>query len=385
MEENKLKISVISHNYLNEENYKKIDTLSKNIQLEIISPSTSLEKNDKNTVNDSLSIKSYKKIQFPSSQYLLLSKDFNFKKFKPDVVHIEYDPWNLIFIQTLIFRNIFRRKTPIICTAKQNTYTEYGFLTKIKDAIAKYFVKKVDHVITISQKTASLYKERFNLNSDKITHIGALFGIDTNLFSPATENQKEDYKKKFNLSKNTFVIGYVGKFNKVKGVETLLEAVKKTRKDSGLDLHLALIGNGNLKELLLEESNKNPWLHILPKASRSEVAEFLKTLDLFIMPSHITKYHEEHDAIALLEAMSSALPCIGTNSGIIPEILGDWGIIVNAGDGKELSDTILRLYHNKELRDKLGNLGRERIKNEYSLECIASKHYQVYKKINETK
>ncbi len=380
-----MKISIISHNYSNKENYKKISILSKSTQLEVISPNAPLGKPNKDTISDLPFIKSYKKIQFPFSQYFLFSRDFNFRKFKPDVIHVEYDPWNLIFIQALFLGNIFRKKTPIICTVKQNTYTEYSFLTKIKDAMAKYFVKKVDHLITISQKTADLYKEKFGINPSKITRIGALFGIDTNLFNPATKDQRTNYRKKFNLPKNAFVIGYVGKFSKVKGVETLLESINKARKESRIDLHLALIGDGILKEELLKKVKENYWLHILPKASRAEVASFLKTLDLFVMPSHITKYHEEHDAIALLEAMSVGLLCIGTNSGIIPEILEDWGIMVKAGNGQELSDAILRLYHNKELRDKLGNLARKKIEDEYSLGYIVSKHYQVYKKINETR
>ena len=388
-----MKISIISHNYLNEENCKKLNELSKKIQLEVISPGIMsggmffYRSNKSIRIRESSFVKFYRKLNFPflsflSSQYFLFSLNFNFRKFKPHIIHIEYNPWNFIFWQTYLYKCILRKQTPIVCTIKQNTYTEYSFfITKIKDLVGNYFIKKVDHFIATSRKTASLYKKRFNVSPEKFTY-SALFGVDTDLFKPVSnKKQKIAFRKKYKLPEKNFIIGYVGRFDEEKGIKTLLRAVKKARISKDINLHLALIGAGNLKDFLLQESEKNNWLHILPKAPRNKVAEFLKTLDLFVMPSHITKYHEEHDAIALLEAMSTGLPCIGTNSGIIPEILKNEGIIVKAGDENELSFKMLKLFYNEKLREKLGVLGRETIANKYSVEKVASQHYQVYEQI----
>ncbi len=384
-----MRVAIISHSYLAEENHKQLKALSKKAQLEIISPSTmsgsmfSYNCDQSISIGKSSFIRFYKRFNPPflSSQYFLFSADFNFRKFQPQIIHIEYDPWNFIFLQTFFLRNIFKKQVPIICTIKQNTYTEYNFfITKIKDLIGNYFVKKVDHFIAVSKKTVSLYKERFNVDLEKFTCMTQL-GVDTDLFKPVTKEQKIAFRKNHKLPKDAFIVGYVGRFNKVKGIEILLKAIKKARKLSGLDLHLALIGKGDLKNLLFSESEKNTWLHILPKVPHAKVADFLKTLDIFVMPSQITKYHEEHDAHALLEAMSTGLPCIGTNSGAIPEILENAGVIVKAGDKNKLSSKIIKLFYDKKLRKKLGTLGRETITGKYSIESIALQRYQVYKQI----
>ncbi len=383
-----MEVSIISHNYLNKENSKKLIVLGEKVRLEVISPNSmsgamfSYRYKKNIRINELSSIRFYRKLSFPllPFQYFLFSASFNFRKFRPDIIHIEYDPWNLIFLQTLFIKTLFRRKTPIICTIKQNTYTEYGFfITKIKDLIGKRCVKKVNCFIAISRKAASLYMKRFNVSSEKFVY-SALFGVDVDLFKPCTQERRKTIRGVYKLPENSFTIGYVGRFDRVKGVETLVGAIKKARESSGADLHLAFIGGGNSEDFLLKESKNNDWLHVLPKASREKVADFLKTLDIFVMPSHITEYHEEHDGIALLEAMSTGLPCIGTNSGIIPEILEDNGIIVKAGDEDGLSSEILKLFYDKELRKKLGLLGRKTIMDKYSVESVASRHYEAYKR-----
>ena len=387
-----MRVAIISHSYLAKENRKQLKVLSKRVQLEVISPSTMsgftlpYNYNQSIHIGESSFVKFYRKLSFPfpsflSSQYFLFSTDFNFRKFQPQIIHIEYDPWNLIFLQTFFLRNIFKKRVPMICTVKQNTYTKYSFfITKIKDLVGNYFIKKVDHFIAVSEKTASLYKERFNVNSEKFTCMTQL-GVDTNLFKPVAQKQKIALRKNHKLPKDAFIIGYAGRFDEVKGIKTLLRAVKKARISKDINLHLALIGAGNLKGFLLRESEKDTWLHVLPKVPHAKVADFLKTLDIFVMPSQITKYHEEHDAHALLEAMSIGLPCIGTNSGAIPEILEDIGIVIKAEDKSELSSKILKLFYNKELRKRLGILGRKTITSRYSIESIALQRYQVYKQV----
>ena len=281
----------------------------------------------------------------------------------------------------MIARDIFSRDTPIICTVKQNTYTKYNPLfTKIKDLAANHFIKKVSHFISVSEKTISLYKERFNVNLEKFTCITQL-GVDTDLFKPVNQEQKIVFRKIHKLTEDSFIVGYVGRFNRIKGIENLLKAMKLARKSSDLNLNLVLLGSGDLEDFLFEESQKYSWLHILHRVSHSKVSSLLKALDIFILPTQISECYEEHDGHALLEAMATGLPCIGTNSGVIPEILEGIGIVVKAGNDNLLCSKILELSQNVKLRRKLGTFGRERILSKYSIESVGFQRCQVYRKV----
>ena len=120
------------------------------------------------------------------------------------------------------------------------------------------------------------------------------------------------------------------------------------------------------------------WIYVLPVIPHARVPEFLKCLDIFIFPSRIKEDHVEHDGHALLEAMACGLPCIGTTSGVIPEILEDNGIVVQAGHPKELTNAILRIVSDHDLANSFCRSGREKIIKEFSIEAVAKRKVNTY-------
>ena len=87
----------------------------------------------------------------------------------------------------------------------------------------------------------------------------------------------------------------------------------------------------------------------------SEIHKVYQKADLFFFPSRTTPTWEEQYGMALIEAMACGLPVVTTDSGAIPEVVGDTGIILKEADVKEMSRTIFYLISN---RDKLRNLSQ---------------------------
>ena len=85
--------------------------------------------------------------------------------------------------------------------------------------------------------------------------------------------------------------------------------------------------------------------------------------------------------MVLVEAMASGLPIVAYQSGAIPEIVGNAGILIKEGDRKNLAASIKRLCETKELRDKLGKIGRARAEKYFDAKKTAKQIAKLYMKL----
>ncbi len=385
-----IKVALVSHSYLAEENCKKLSVLGKKVKLKVISPKSkkdtlfSIRQSKKIISKDLWDIHFYRKFALPNleSQYFLGSIEFNFKKFQPDIIHIEYDPFVPIFWQMWLAKKLFANSSKIVCTVKQNTYTKLGPLTIFKDFIAKKLIKTIDAFIAVNTGVASIYQSRFGVKKDKIRYITQV-GVDSKLFEPPSISTKMKFREKYLLNEKGLVVGFCGRFVEEKGIKELVEGIRLARKKLNRNLELLLVGGGSLEQYLVEKSKKYSWLHVFSTVPHAQVSEFLKTLDIFVLPPRVTKYHVEHDAHALLEALSVGLPCIGTESGVIPEILKNTGIVIKPENPNAIANSIIKLCKNKKLRRYYGKAGRKRVEMLYSNESVAQMTFNVYKKVLE--
>lgn len=370
----KPRVLVISHSYVEAENQKNIAELGENAVLRVVLPlrwKDPLFGKRKRSVGDAGTYLLRRRIPLPRSQYLLLSLSLGMRQFRPDIVHVEYDPWSVIFWQAVICRFLFAPKSKLISTVKKNTYRRLPpVLNAMKSAIAEIFVGRVDHFFVVNRGVARIYRDRFGVPESKITAVQHL-GVDTNLFFP-----KGDAKPS---NASSIVIGFCGRLDENKGVRELVSAVGRIHDQGKHCPALRLLGAGALAAELLQL--RHLWLEILKPVAHSEVAGFLHSLDIFVMPSQITEDHEEHDGHALIEALACGIPSIGSDSGVIPELLENGvGSVFHAGDVDELYGAILELIESEELRRSYRASGEKAVAESYSVKSIADKKMAVYEK-----
>ena len=381
------KVVIVGHSYLAEENQKNLAVLSKKVDLEVISPNTSegmifnYNVKQETITGDNWVIRLYDKWvppKFPSAVYFLKSWHLGLKRFKPDIIHIEADPFTPLFVQVYTLSKILVPQAKIICTVKQNTYTSRNRVVDfIKDTIAKYFVHKVDHFITVNSGVAKIYRKRFHADPSKITYCTQL-GVDTEVFSPVNSAEKDYFRRNLGLVRGDVLIGYAGRLVDYKGVPDLIETIRLLRLRTKLDVKLALLGMGPMYDYLRAKREEYLWMQLVGVLPHVRVSEFLKSLDLFVMPSRALPDHEEHDAHALLEAMAVGIPCIATTSGANKDVLEGAGILVKPGDKTELAKAMIELISNNGLRTTYGQLGRKQVVKKYSLKSVAEKYLSVY-------
>ncbi|MFC1719541.1 glycosyltransferase family 4 protein [Pseudomonadota bacterium] len=321
----------------------------------------------------------------PQSQYFLPGLKKRIKTINPQIIHIESDPWTTFAAQAIHARNSAMPTLPVVCTAKQNTYTTRGGIRdRIKNSLGSWGTENTARFIAVTPKVRDIYRQRFGVppqSFDLSTHLG----VDTDLFCPVTRQESFSIRQRLldgNIAENAILVGYCGRLEKYKGVTDLIDAVESARSGASYDIRLALLGSGSLKAELISKSKSSPWLSVHDHVPHAQVASFMQALDLFVMPAQKSRFHEEHDAHAVIEALSCGLHCIGTDSGAIPGVLRDPEIIVPAGDWRQLAERLQEIVvkFSRQVDHQINAVARERIINAYSIEAVARNSYSTYLK-----
>lgn len=179
-------------------------------------------------------------------------------------------------------------------------------------------------------------------------------------------------RKDLGLDENKTYIVSMGRFNRIKGCEYLLRALKDVE-----DAHLLLIGDGeekeNLKNLASELGITNR-VEFLGWVTGEKKYQYLALGDLYVVSS----IHEGF-GMTILEAMGSGTPIVSTNVGGQKDIIRteENGILVPPCDFRALAKAIKELLQNKEKRERMISFNREYVKSFYISET-AKKYLEIF-------
>src|SRR3970282_1382660 len=105
-------------------------------------------------------------------------------------------------------------------------------------------------------------------------------------------------------------------------------------------------------------------------------------LDVLVQPSRSLRDWQESNAHALVEAMAHEGAVLGTASGVIPETVGDTGVVVPADDVAALAGALVRLADDG-ARKPLAAAGRARALRVYSDDAVADRTLEFWKSLVE--
>jgi glycosyltransferase involved in cell wall biosynthesis len=180
-------------------------------------------------------------------------------------------------------------------------------------------------------------------------------------------------RESLGISAETLLTVYVGRLELVKDLPTLLRASSHAMQRDAR-IHLALTGDGSLRGHLMDMSRQlgiEARTHFL--GERQDVPALLGAADIFAMSSQT-----EGLPMAMVEAMSAALPCVSTAVGGIPELLADGcGLLAPAGDSDALASALLRLAGDGDLRTRLGQSGRRKVEELYGLDAVVDRYLEL--------
>ncbi len=207
-------------------------------------------------------------------------------------------------------------------------------------------------------------------------------GVDTQVFEPRSGPTPHEQ------GSSPFTILCIGTLHEVKGQAYLIEACRLLSKtlappsspplggtegEQGVDFACHFIGDGPELAALtkqVEAAGLEEQIHFHGRLTRQEIAGLLRGADVVATPSVPTSSgRREGLPVALMEAMGSGVPVVASNLSGIPELVidGQTGLLVAPGDAEGLAQALEHLYHNPDLRRRLGQAGREKVVGEFDL------------------
>lgn len=206
---------------------------------------------------------------------------------------------------------------------------------------------------------------------------GHIYNLPITTDKTKGELSRDDLK----FSNDDIIIVTVGRITKDKGYHILKDSIsyvlKETKHTS--KVKFLVIGNGAyLEEMKNELSEHIKVDRVSFLGYRDDIKEILPLCDIFVLPT----LHETLSN-ALLEASEFELPLIASNVGGVPEIIknGENGFLVPPSDSDALKNAILKLAHNKLLREKMGENAKKNLKVNFSEDNIVEKIDCIYQKI----
>ena len=112
-----------------------------------------------------------------------------------------------------------------------------------------------------------------------------------------------------------------------------------------------------------------------------QMVELFPASNALVLPSRTRPWWKEQFGRVLVEAMACKVPVVGSDSGAIPDVIGDAGLVFPEGDVTALASCLQRLITSPELCEELGEKGYHRVQHYYTQEHIAEQTAQFYRHI----
>ena len=200
-------------------------------------------------------------------------------------------------------------------------------------------------------------------------------GIDVNRFT-IDAGARATVRQTSGFGPADVVVGFAGRFVPEKGVRTLVEALDRVR----VPWKALLIGGGALEPELRRWAAAAGRARIVTDATHGQMAQYLNAMDLIAVPSRTTPRWREQFGRVIVEAMACGVPVVASDSGEVPHVVGDAGLLVGEADIEGWVRAMERLIGDEELRERLAVRGRARAA-EFSVDASARRHVAFFEEL----
>lgn len=293
-----------------------------------------------------------------------------FKARKPDIVHFNLsNPLHGQYAMLAArFASVPNRVATLHLPPRNTTPTRRGRFFE------RQTVCNLDTLIAVCHASQALMIQHFGIHPNRTAAV--YNGIDTTDFDEQLRNLPPAI-----LTQNSeLIIGTIGRLSKQKGYDTLLDAVPQVIAKVP-NVRLVIAGEGPEEDALKTQSKKNNIQDNVDFLGfRSDPPALIQAFDLFVLPSRYESF-----PITILEVMAASKPIVSTRVDGIPESVlhGQTGLLVEPENPVELTEAILALLEDKELRTQMSMAARQRVEGEFSLARQVEDTQAIYTQLSE--
>jgi glycosyltransferase involved in cell wall biosynthesis len=287
-----------------------------------------------------------------------------------DVIHCWQEPFILVGGQVARWSP---RKAKLVFATFQNISKNYP---PPFNFVERYSMRRAAAWIAFGQTVEDALGQRTGY-TDKPHRIIPL-GVDLDRFK-ADDQVRRRIRAKLDWPRDKApVVGYLGRFVQEKGLELLMNALAEVK----VPWRALLVGSGPMEGELREWAAKTDGrVRIVNDVKHDAVPEYLNAMDILCAPSQTTPRWREQLGRMLLEAFACQVPVIASDSGEIPRVVSDAGIIVGEADQVGWTAALSRMLTEPALRAEYGAKGRARAEAEFAWPLIARRHLEFFEEL----
>jgi glycosyltransferase involved in cell wall biosynthesis len=246
------------------------------------------------------------------------------------------------------------------------------------------YMKEYDNVV-LSTKDYVATAIRYGLPWNKITCIPPFIAVE--------KPKKNEFRRKYGIDQDEKIILCVARIDPLKGQDRLIRALPDIVKVLP-KVKCVLIGNGSMTKDVLKASEKKIYeqnlkqlveeLHLKDyviftgNITRSELMQAYETCDVVVLPSIMEGF-----GLTITEGMAFGKPVIGSaTGGIMTQIWpGVNGYLIEPGNSTQLSEALIMILSNEDLRKSLGAKAKDIYEKDYSLERGVRDNLELYERV----
>lgn len=230
-------------------------------------------------------------------------------------------------------------------------------------SMQKYVARRLHHVITVSKCSQRHIAQDFGIADERIDLVYC--GIDDEVFCQLPDVPRVRYR----------IMATASADQPLKGLRYLLEAVAELAPRYP-SLELLIVGKpkaGGATEKLIDKLNLGKQLRFVSGISTEEMVRYYNQAHVAVVPSLYEGF-----GLPAGEAMACGAPLVSSTGGALPEVVGDAGIQVPAGDSSAIAQAVERLFEDPALCEHYASAGRRRIENTFCWRIAAAQMVEYY-------
>ncbi len=310
-------------------------------------------------------------------QFLQFQED---QGIKYSVVHTNYWLSSWVGMELKKIQNIKQVHTyHSVGAVKYNTITDIPSIGSTRLATEKACLETADRIVATSPQEQQ-HLQKFVSEQGCIDIIPC--GTDISRFGAISSSEA---RLSLGISKSSLVVLYVGRFDKRKGIETLVRAIKRSIFIGLADIRLIIVGGSRPGksdgiereriENIVDELGLREYVTFPGRVDHDRLPYYYAASNICVVPSHYEPF-----GLVTIEAMASGTPVVGSDVGglqftVVPE---HTGLLCPPEDEIAFSEAIDRILSRPEWQKQLGDASRKRVETMFSWDGVAQQLSELY-------
>ncbi len=286
-----------------------------------------------------------------------------------DLVHVWQEPYVLAAAQ---IASLAHRDDRLVFATFQNIPKRYPAIVRM---LEKRVMTRASGWVAFARTAYDAQRQRSIYVDRPVRVIPPGVDIDFGRHDPVA---RDAVRREFGVKPGEYVIGFVGRLVPEKGVDVLLDGLEMLK----VPWHVAIVGRGPMATLVNAFAKRHPGrVHLVGDAMHDRVPRYMNAFDVLCAPSRATAHWREQFGRMLIEGMACGVPVIAADTGEIPHVVGDAGLVVGGESPGDWSRAIEITVQDNEQRQEMSSRGLARVRERFAWPIVARQHLDFFESL----